>query len=217
MRKDVFISFFSFLNLAILPTLAGAATDARQVPPIAEVTVREIQTTPETRERLARAMSGSSEAFNGGLIWDLVVKSKPVVQTSAMRVSALPVADQDWAKLDGWKGPVMKTYLLEARNILGLKSISFEYAVSAFYGGSLNGVGAYLANVTILPIKASALWGYSLDARVEAGTPINVGTGRDPVAAIPLDLVYSVGGLLSRTETRLMYVVTGDGQVSAQR
>jgi len=199
----------------------GATQDAQALR-IQSVTVRE--TTPDA-EAIAKVralyatprLAPVADGLTGAPIWDIIVDNRPTIHTESHQASALPPSVQDWSRMMNWQGPMMKSYVIEARNFLGLKVVSIDYVVSGYYGGNLDGKGAYLANVTILPLKVWVAFGYSLNSRVEAGAPINVASQDAPVAGLPLDLVYSIGTILSRTEYRLMYFVTGDGQVQPRQ
>lgn len=200
------------LLLALAPTAFAASNDDLR---IKSVTVRETTPDAETIAKVRAFYSAPRLAPNltGSPIWDIIVDNKPTIHTESHQVSALPPTVQDWSRMMNWQGPMMKSYAIEARNFIGLRVVSIEYVVSGYYGGSLDGKDSYLANVTILPTKVWVGFGYSLNSRVEAGAPINVATHDAPVAGIPLDLVYSIGTIFSRTESRVMYFVTGDGQI----
>lgn len=204
-----------FALLLAFASPAFASSNTNSALRIKSITVHETTPDAETVAKIRALYSAHHLAPNltSTPIWDIIVDNKPTIHTESHQVSALPPQVQDWSRMMNWQGPMMKSYVIEAHNFLGLKVVSIEYVVSGYFGGNLDGRGAYLANVTVLPTKVWVGFGYSLNSRVEAGAPINVASSADPVAGLPLDLVYSFGSIFGRTEYRVMYFVTGDGQV----
>jgi hypothetical protein len=157
----------------------------------------------------------SDWASAGEKVWDIVSSNSASVKTQSNQISILPPSETDWTKVEGWKGPVIKSYRIQAKNKLGFEVMHMDYTVSAYYGGSIGGVGAYLSNVTIFSTDVSVMFGFGLDAHVEVGEPINVGTATEPIPGISLGLVHSFGNFLNRIESRETFFVCGDGRVAS--
>ena len=80
-----------------------------------------------------------------------------------------------------------------------------QWHVEFTYGGSYNGTGQYLADVTILPGELNVEIPYQFYVTTHVGTPLNVGTNANPIAAlqvlisIPFLLPPSLSSSPSRT------------------
>ena len=59
-----------------------------------------------------------------------------------------------------------------------------QWHVEFTYGGSYNGTGQYLADVTILPGELNVEIPYQFYVTTHVGTPLNVGTNANPIAAL---------------------------------
>jgi hypothetical protein len=96
-------------------------------------------------------------------------------------------------------------------NRLKQRVLQFTYSVQFNYGGSLDGKGAYLDRVTIIPSRISVAWGFVFNAGVQIVSANNVGTRDDPIIAALVQLKYRLAGLntIERTES---FYVRGDGQ-----
>ena len=149
----------------------------------------------------------------GEKIWQIISANRPVANVSSQRVAVLPVDQQNWAQMDSWKGPALSTYTLTAKNLFGTQVFSETYTVAFNYGGSYNGKGSYLANVTIIPQKIVVVWGYTLDSSVEVGQTINVGTKDNPVPGLSMDLKYGIGNIFKRMDGHDAFFVKGTGDV----
>lgn len=103
--------------------------------------------------------------------------------------------------------------MVNVNNRLKQRVLQFTYALQFTYGGSLDGKGAYLDRVTIIPSRVSVAWGFVFNASVQIASIHNVGKREDPIAAIHVELHYRLAGLntIERTES---FHVRGDGQYS---
>jgi len=155
-----------------------------------------------------------SDIINLGLkIWDIIQKNKPVVDITTQYASALPKNLSQWTDLAGWHAPSGDVYRLTAKNLYGARVIDVTYEVLRSYGGSDNGVGRYLTEVTVEPLKVNADWGYKLSLAVnipDSGI-INVGTAKDPLAGMTLETSWRIDTALKTSAGRAVYYLQGDG------
>ena len=146
-------------------------------------------------------------------IWKVIEDNKPVVNVSTKRVTVLPEeSGGDWKKVTNWRGPVYKTFKVDIKNIYGGTLVSQKYTVSAFYGGKYKEAGSYLANVTVLPDASSSLF-WNLDSHVEVGDIMNMGSEKDPVVGVDLQIVWKAKSVLQHYEGRESFVIRGDGSI----
>lgn len=150
----------------------------------------------------------------GQRAWDIVQAGRPVANVTSMRVSVMPVAEADWAQMSNWQGPATQGYSLVAKNLFGMTVVQLDYRVIYNFGGQLNGKGAYLANTTVLPTKVDVLWGFTVDANVEAQRVVNVGSTESPVPGLEMTVHYTLSSALKRSEGRESFFVKGTGETT---
>jgi hypothetical protein len=150
----------------------------------------------------------------GKEVWQVVVDNKPVVNVKTDKMDVLPEGSSSWLSVHGWKRPRSRLYRVTYRNLLGLKVVSFTYRVLYTYGGNQNGVGHYLANVSVIPSNISVAWGFKF--ALTAGIPNvhNAGTSNDPVAAAEVMVSWNIDTPLTHREESELYYVKGDGEFS---
>lgn len=147
----------------------------------------------------------------GKQVWDIVVANKPVVDASSERVSALPPGINDWRGMHGWKAPQSRTYRVAFKNLYGGTMIDFTYQVLFTPGGTLNGKGLYLSNMTILPANLFVAWGYTFRSRGSVPGIMNAGSAVSPMAAAQMQLTWSVDTVLAHHEGTSSFYVRADG------
>lgn len=147
-------------------------------------------------------------------IFGIIAKNQPVVNINVNYANAVPYGVSHWTQLQGWKTPAVRRYAFYAKNLYGMKVVDVEYQVHYTYGGNLNGKGKFLTGVTVEPIKVNTSWGYTVDmtAEVPDSTIANVGTAENPIAAMQVQLRYSIHTIIKDVQERQIYYVRGDGQ-----
>jgi hypothetical protein len=150
----------------------------------------------------------------GEKVYDVVKENQPVVTVNRSLVSVVPGGAKNWTELQGWQAPMTKVFEVTIKNLYNLTTAYMRLKVTANYGGNVKGVGHYLANVNMVPTQIYAAWGYNVDVAVETATAVNVGSSKDPIAGLGLDLRYHVHTLLSDVSGRQDYWLTGNGGLS---
>lgn len=151
----------------------------------------------------------------GKQIWNIVEANAPVANVSTTTANALPKGITDWQQLTGWQTPVTKTYETVFNNLFGMTVIDFQYRVSFIPGGTYNGVGKYLANVTVAPQYVSVLWGYKFNASAAVPTLTNAGTADAPLAAADVNVQWTIDTVLKHIQQSAEYYLRADGQFAA--
>src|SRR6185312_9852739 len=148
----------------------------------------------------------------GGGLWRLAKGS--VATKTPVAASALPKG-ADWTNTTGWSGLVGEKFRLTAKNRAGLTFVDTTFTVARRYGGSYQGKGKYLTDVKIVDLKP---WTWptvnlSMDCVVDA--PVNVGTAKEPVAQIRLNVKASAGSTMSdfQKDWTVTIDVSGDGRL----
>ena len=94
--------------------------------------------------------------------------------------------------LENWEGPASKDYTLHYANKKNKKVVEFTFRVIYTYGGSYQGHGKFLNNVTITPTSIKLASGYHFTFDLNTLEPINIGTKTDPIAGIQMELRWLV-------------------------
>ena len=150
----------------------------------------------------------------GQQLWQIVKDGAPVVNFNSFSSSAIPQAAACPFAMAGWSIPQSKTYKLSYKNLFGSEVVSFTYKLIYSYGGTFEGRGAYLANVSVHPADIYASWGQNFNASVSIANVINVGTAADPVAGMQVILEWSVGNVINKFTSQRIYFVDGRGQTT---
>ncbi len=145
-------------------------------------------------------------------IWDIVQANKPVVNVQNKFTSALPeIAKDHWEKLVGWKPERAFSVHTTYHNLYQVKVVDLEYQVKLLYGGNVGGKGLYVASARVVPININVSWGFSLDVNVNVPAVFNAGSADNPLAAVQLDVNWTVKSVLKSDTTTETYQVQGDG------
>ncbi|MBY0470582.1 hypothetical protein K2X30_05385 [bacterium] len=148
----------------------------------------------------------------GKKIWDIVESNRPVVDLKTDVANAVPQGITSWQDLGQWQAPRSKVYTLAYKNLYGIEVIRFDYRVLYTAGGSYNGVGRYLANVSIVPGEISVAWGYKFAAKNSVASTLNVGTKQNPVGGMEMIINWSIDTPFKHTQSSGSYFVQGDGK-----
>ena len=138
--------------------------------------------------------------------------SRAVVDVHKSYGNVIPNHITDPFELQSWTSPpASHAFFVNVYNRLKQRVLQFTYSLQFTYGGSLDGKGAYLDHVTIIPSRISVAWGFVFNASVQITSVHNVGTRDEPIAAAYVELHYRLAGLniVERTES---FHVKGDGQ-----
>ncbi|HAT71496.1 MAG TPA: hypothetical protein DCS63_01610 [Elusimicrobia bacterium] len=146
-------------------------------------------------------------------IWTIIEKNQPVVNINTNYANAVPFGTSHWTQLQGWSKPATRKYSFSMKNTYGVQVISVTYQLHYTYGGNLQGKGKFLTGVTIEPLNVVTAWGYkvSLVSEVPDSTIANVGTHEDPVAAMQVQLKWTVHTAVKNVSAKAIYYVRGDG------
>ncbi|CAF0883379.1 unnamed protein product [Rotaria sp. Silwood1] len=148
----------------------------------------------------------------GRQAWSIVDKNRAVVDIQTSYGNGIPGHITDPFELQSWSSPpASHSFTVNVNNRLKQRVFQFTYALQFMYGGSLDGKGAYLDRVTVIPSRISVAWGFVFNASVQIASVHNVGTRDEPIAAVHVELHYRLAGLnvVERTES---FHVRGDGQ-----
>ncbi len=146
-------------------------------------------------------------------IWGIIEKNQPVVNITTNYANAVPYGTSHWSQLQGWTKPEVKKYSFSMNNLYGAEVVKVDYQVHYTYNGNFQGKGKFLTGVTIEPINVVTAWGYkvSLVSEVPDSTIANVGTHEDPIAAMQLQLRWTVHTAVKDISSKAIYYVRGDG------
>lgn len=172
-------------------------------------------TAPQVQQRIVIDPTGIDQWVTlGERIWKLIEANRPVANVKTQRVTVIPVKAEEWTKMEGWQGPAMKTYTLEARNGFGASVIKQTYTIAYNHSGKLDGKGAFLANAMIIPSNVEVAWGFQLDSNAEVGDVVNTATKADPIPGLHLGVHWTMKSVLKHNEGREVFFLKGNGEMS---
>lgn len=155
------------------------------------------------------------DAFNFGKeVWSFVEENRSVVDFgSEFSANALPSGVEEGNELMGWSEPQSRTYARSYKNLYGLEVVRLEYQVIYKYGGTRGNGDRYLRSIRVRPTYISTYWGFNLDASVKVADVLtrNYENGQK-VAAMELEVNWTVESLLSRRQHSATYDIRGDGK-----
>jgi len=147
-------------------------------------------------------------------VWDVIQQNKAVLNVSTQNVKALPFLAKDhWESLTGWKPEHGVQYSLILKNLYGIKVVELVYDVRLIYGGSVRGVGKYIASARVVPKFIDVLWGFNLDVSAREVAIQNLRTESNPFASIVLEVGLSYGSILEKTSETVTYRLNADGEI----
>ncbi len=146
-------------------------------------------------------------------IWTIIEKNQPVVSITTNYANAVPYGTTHWSQLQGWSKPETKKYSFSMKNGFGSEVVKVTYQVQYVHDGNYQGKGKFLTGVTVEPLNVTTSWGYkvTLVSEVPDSTVTNVGTQADPVAAMQVQLKWTVHTALKDISSKAIYYVRGDG------
>lgn len=127
----------------------------------------------------------------GSKVWDFIVNNKPNATYAPYRASVVPAGISHWTQLRGWSKPVSRIYRVAFQNMFGMASGSFDYRITFIYGGTYQGKGKYIGQISVIPANVKLATDRSLDVKVEILEPLNFGTEENPVAGVTLQVSWS--------------------------
>lgn len=149
----------------------------------------------------------------GKAAWDIVNDGRASSGARSSFCSAVP-KKLKFSELYGWKTK-SGTWKRHWTNAYGWKVIEYELAYSFQYAGTSDKApGAmFVNNFSIWAKSTSVDWFFRLDIDATVkGNPINVGSAKKVIGAVPLLVTASVNGLNAKSETMLL-TAQGDGKL----
>ena len=162
--------------------------------------------------QVASTIANISNIVNAGeFVWSIIEANKPTVKTTTDVANAIP-KDADWSSLVGWSAPQSKAFHVSYKNGYGGNAVDFTYHVIYLYGGNVAGKGRFLNGVSIVPANVTVAWGYTFTAQAKIPSVTNAGTVADPIAAMEVQMQWTVSTMVKSIEQTQSYFVRGDGQ-----
>lgn len=146
--------------------------------------------------------------------WGIVQDNMAVLNVDKVNSRALPnIANTRWEALTGWKPEHKIEYSFYIENLYGIKVVEMKYDLRLMYGGAVKGLGKYIASARVAPKFIDVLWGFDLDVAVREVAIQNLGTEKNPFAAITLDVSMTYGSILQKTSQTMTYRMDADGAI----
>lgn len=149
----------------------------------------------------------------GEKIMNFIVTNKPVGEYKPLKAAVLPADATNFSQMKGWSKPVAKVYHVEFKNLLGKSAGGFDYRITFVYGGSFQGKGKYIGQISFVPLKMTLKTDRQLNVKAELLEPLNYGTEEDPLAGVQLQITWSSQTTLRHTMNSIEYFFYGNGDV----
>lgn len=149
----------------------------------------------------------------GQEVWKIIEANKPVVNVDMPVAHAMPKGIQCWTDLERWQTPKSFMYRIDYKNLFGYTVVSFHFRVSYVYGGSFNGAGQYLANVSVAPATLDVAWGYNVDAQTVIGQTVNLGTKENPEAGVSLNVQWRIKTVMKDSDNTESFFIRANGDI----
>ncbi len=149
----------------------------------------------------------------GNIIWSLIDMGRVHTRVQTYRAFALPKGIVCWTDLDNWQIPISKVFSVEYKNLVGNVIAVYSYRISFVYGGNVDGVGKYIANLTVTPVDLRVSWGFNFSSEVHIPATFNIGTRQNPIAGMQVFVFWNIGNSLKAEQKSALYFVAGDGRV----
>lgn len=164
-----------------------------------------------SRGAIAEGVVLLDKVVNTGIqVWNIIERNRAVTKVSSLYATALPRGVGSGAELEGFSDLNQRSFRAHGKNPYGATVYDVEYTILHRHGGSYNGDGQYLDQVTILPTYVKALWGYTVDVTVTSSPPTNVGTSGQPIGALVMEVSLSVATVIKSTQQSRVFEFRGD-------
>lgn len=147
----------------------------------------------------------------GKEIWKIIEAGKPVINTKFDTANALPAGAKCWTDLQGWSAPKSKTYNVQYKNGFNMTVVDFTYRVIFTSNGNVNGVGQYITNAQVIPASLTVAWGFDFSVTATIPAVTNIGTTTNPIAAMQMNVHWSLDSTVTHLESTQTYYITGAG------
>ncbi|HOW89979.1 MAG TPA: hypothetical protein PL037_06835 [Elusimicrobiales bacterium] len=146
------------------------------------------------------------ELVNTGVAaWSVVQSGAPSGSAVSSYASALPPGMyMPWSAVAGWKGPREYVFDYTAVNPAGWEVVRSKFLISYYYGGTEKEAdgsprataGRYITNLTVKAPELDVSWGWHFNVDAKISNPMNIGTVKNPLAFMRLDMVWSLSTML---------------------
>lgn len=150
----------------------------------------------------------------GQKIWNVVEKGKPVANYASTSANALPENATRWDQLESWNVPKSKVISVVYKNVYGLEVIRFTYRIVLLYGGTVGGVGKYIGYANVEPLEMTTAYMYSFNVKAAVEAVYNMGTKKNPLAGMILNINWTVETVLKKSTMTHTYALDGLGNIT---
>jgi len=160
---------------------------------------------------LGGALKDINEIINlGEKIWKIIEKNKPVLNVKYAYANAVPKVIKGPEELEGFSSMQYKSFRKFGKNGFGSTVFDVTYTLAHRYNGTYQGRGKFLDAVTVLPHKMDVLWGYTVNFNVNRISTANVGSEKEPVASVAMEMDFQVATVIKASQYRNLYEFRGD-------
>lgn len=149
----------------------------------------------------------------GKAAWEIVEANKAVVQTHEFVAHAVPEGLTEVSQLAGFKPPHAGVFSVGYKNGFGAQVVTVKVRLTFSPGGSLDGRGRYIKNITVSPATVDVGWGYTVNMSSKMFDVLNAGSKTNPLAAVEIRLDWTVETILKTSVNSAAFYLRGDGLI----
>ena len=170
------------------------AIDSEYVPPPPRI----LQTTLDAGQVIAI----------GKEAWTFIEDNRPVVNSNVDYAGAVPDGISDWRTLAGWKSTSRGPVVLSWVNGFNSEVVHVGFKWTNSYNDK------YLTQAGPAVDTMDVSWGYTVDVSVKAYPPLNIGTIKNPIAQLDVELKCRISNVLKDVTKQYRARFKGDGTIS---
>lgn len=145
----------------------------------------------------------------GKKVWAVVEKGRPVVNVESQYANAVPAGART-SDLENFSEMQFHSIRHQGVNLYGVTVYDVIYTLVHRFGGTYQGRGAYLENVTVLPQQVEVMWGYTVNLRVEQVSTVNLGDRENPVASLAMETSLNVSTAIQELRLKNLHEFVGN-------
>ncbi|MBY0553053.1 hypothetical protein K2P97_00895 [bacterium] len=149
----------------------------------------------------------------GQKIWNVVEKGRPSSSYTTSKATALPQNVLRWEQLSNWQAPRSKVVSVVYKNLYGIEVVRFTYRIVLLYGGTVEGVGRYIGYAAVEPLEMTTAYMYTFNAKASVEAVYNMGTSKDPLAGMILNINWTIETVLKKSTVTHTYNLDGLGNI----
>jgi len=160
-------------------------------------------------ETLAKRVDPATIIMIGKQIWQIIVDNKPSSTVNTNSNAVIPQG-AGFTDMSGWKQYAWQPFQWRWTNPYGITVVDFQWSFDWNCQGNYRGVGKYIQNAGAFPKAINVAWGYTVSVDAQMLQPTNIGTQKNPVAAVTFYMTMKISTIIKTASQSCKAVLQGD-------